>query len=97
MSDNFKFSQDAVLSVHSDMVTKTGEFKAAIDKFKVLVDEIGSSASWKDAEVKTSFINSINSYVTYFNSSYEQLTGYADYLNKKADATSEFEENYSKG
>lgn len=97
MSDNFKFSQDTVLSVHSNMVTTTDKFKETIDKFKVLVDEIGSSASWKDAEVKTSFINSINSYVTYFNSSHEQLTSYADYLNKKATATSEFEENYSKG
>ena len=97
MSDNFKFSQDTVLSIHSNMVTTTDKFKETIERFKVLVDEIGSSSSWKDAEVKTSFINSINSYVTYFNSSCEQLTGYADYLKQKADATSEFEENYSKG
>lgn len=97
MSDNFKFNQEGIMSVHSNMVTKTDSFKDSIDKLKSLVDEISSSSSWKDAAVKTSFINSINSYITYFNSSYESLVNYADYLNKKATATGEFEENYSKG
>lgn len=97
MSDNFKFNQESILSVHSSLVSKTDNFKGSVDKLKSLVDEISSSSSWKDTMVKTSFVNSINSYITYFNASYENLVNYADYLNKKTTATGEFEGNYSKG
>ena len=97
MSDNFKFSQEGLTTIHRNLVAKTDEFKSSIDKLTTLVKEIESSASWKDATVKSSFVNSINSYVNYFNSSYTKLTGFSDYLNKKTSSISQFEDSYSKG
>lgn len=97
MSDNFRFSEDDVLTVHNSLVTKNEEFKALIDKLTNLIKEIESSNSWQDAEVKTAFINSINTYVSFYNSAYTKLTSYADYLNKKTNSISQFESNYSKG
>ena len=97
MSDKFKFNQEAITSVYTNLVSKANEYQEVVNQLTNLVKEIDSSSSWTDADVKSAFISSINSYVNYFNSSHAKMVGYTEYLKQKTDATSQFEENYSKG
>ena len=97
MNDKFKFSEADVITVHNNLVEKNEEFKSAIDQLTQTVKEIESSTSWQDPKVKTAYINTINTYISYYDAIYLKLTGYTNYLNQKAKSISQFESNYSKG
>ena len=97
MNDKFKFSEADVMTIHNNLNTKNEEFKQAIDNLTATVKEIESSTSWKDPQVKTAYINTINTYLTYYDAVYTKLTGYTNYLSQKAKQISQFESNYSKG
>ena len=97
MGDAYKHDPDGVLNVISALKDKTSTYSDKIVELTNLVNTINGSSAWKDVEIKTSFIDTCNSYITIYNNLILALDVYIDYLNKKSESGAALESAYSGG
>lgn len=95
MKDLYKHDHDGVLAVVSSLREKTNGYNDIITKLNNLISSINDSSSWVDVEVKTSFVNTCNSYITIYKKLIEAMGAYIDYLEKKSEAGASIETTYS--
>ena len=97
MKDLYKHDHDGVMVVVSILREKTSGYNDIVTKLNNLVISIGESSSWKDIEVKTSFINTCNDFIASYNRLISSMEDYINYLEKKSEDGDAIETAYSAG
>ena len=96
MVDRYMHDYDNVSSIVNSLKKTSASYEAKITEFKTLISNISSSSAWIDAELKTSFIDCCNNYMSLYDRVSQTMTGYISYLEKKSEAALEFETAYSR-
>jgi uncharacterized protein YukE len=93
--ENFLHDSDGVSTTVSQMKEYLESYKTQITSLENLINTMSGSGSWKDEEVKTSFIATAMSYVSAYKSFSAGLEGYINSLNQKSTNLSEHESVFS--
>ena len=97
MVDAYNYDSEGVETVIESIKDLTNKYKDKIEELNKLVSTINSSSSWKDVEVKTTFINTCNSYIKIYNSLISAMEAFIEYLKKKSQAAASIEQAYMGG
>lgn len=93
--DTFLHDEDGLGTIISDIKSSLSSYREKIERLESLISAMNSSSSWIDAQVKTSFINTANSYITLYNNFCCGLESLITCLSKKSGNIVEHESNYS--
>lgn len=85
MEDRYMYNQEGIKDKITAIYKYLEDYKNKILEIKSLINEISSSPSWYDTTVKTSFIETCNSYITKYNSGVSIMESYLKHLEAKAD------------
>lgn len=96
MSDAYKYDLDNIYQVINVLKTKLEDYRDIISQLTDLIDEINSSASWKDVSVKSSFISTCNAYMSIYRNVSIFMDKYINYLTKKAEGADALEKAFSR-
>lgn len=91
----FKLSSSDVSRISGLLKSNISEYKGQIAELSKLIETINQSASWKDENAKTAFINTCNSYVTIYKNISFAMEKYVSYLNGKSFSFSSLEQAYT--
>lgn len=97
MVDAYNYDSEGVNTVIESIKDLTNKYKDKIDELNNLVSTINSSPSWKDVEIKTTFINTCNSYIKIYNSLINTMEAFIEYLKKKSEIATSIEQAYMGG
>ena len=97
MIDAYKFDQEGVATVIDSIKEMTNKYIDKISELNNLINEINNSTAWKDLEVKTTFINTCNSYIKLYNSLIAAMEAFIEYLKNKSNAAISIENTYMGG
>jgi hypothetical protein len=97
MGDRYKHDAEGVSSVVSSLQNLIGDYKDRILELMNLVESINGSSSWIDQDVKSSFVNTCNSYINLYKDLVNSMENYVNYLIRKSDSASAIESAYSRG
>ena len=97
MKDSYMHDHEGVLTFVANLKKNASYYNDQIVQLTNLVEEIKASSAWKDIEVKTSFINTCESYIMIYKNLIQALDIYADYLRKKSENASNIESAYAGG
>ena len=90
----FLFDEGIYNSI-SNLKKLADKYNSQIDLLNTLIKEITMSPDWEDLAVKTSFINTMNSYMMVYNTLLAQMNYLVGRLNKKSDKFSSLESTFS--
>ena len=93
--ENFLHDSEGVNTAVLQMKEYLESYKNHVTSLEKLINTMSGSGSWKDEEVKTSFIATAMSYVSAYKSFSVGLEGYINSLNKKSTNLSEHESVFS--
>ena len=93
--ENFLHDSEGVNSTVLQMKEYLESYKAHIASLENLINTMSSSGSWKDKDVKTSFIATATSYISAYKSFSAGLEGYINSLSEKSTNISENESVFS--
>lgn len=93
--ENFLHDSEGVNNAVLQMKEYLENYKNHVTSLENLINTMSGSGSWKDEEVKTSFIATAISYVSAYKSFSAGLEGYINSLNKKSTNLSEHESVFS--
>lgn len=96
MNDRYKHDADGVSAIISSLKDTIEQYKDEISKLSNLVNEINGSSSWKDAQVKTSFIATCNSYINVYKQLSMNMERYVNYLSGKSSSAQALEQAFSR-
>ena len=96
MNDRYKHDPVGVDNTLATLKRIRGEYEEKIKELENLALEISSSTSWKDALVKTEFMNTYNSYLKIYKNICGKLEVHEKYLDKKSKLARQIERNYSR-
>lgn len=96
MGDRYKHDAEGISSVVTSLQTLIGDYKDRILELMNLVDNINGSSSWIDKDVKSSFVNTCNSYINLYKDLVTSMENYVNYLIRKSDSASAIESAYSR-
>ena len=97
MGDSYKHVPEGVSVTISSLKEIIYDYKDKIGELTNLVNEIASSSSWKDAQVKTSFISTAESYIRMYQNVLSNMEKYVNYLTKKSESANALEDAYARG
>jgi hypothetical protein len=97
MGDSYKHNVEGISSIISSLQVLINDYKDSILELINLVDSINGSTSWIDQDVKGTFINTCNSYVSFYKDLVNSMENYVNYLIRKSDSASAIESAYSRG
>ena len=96
MVDNYKHDAEGISSVVSSLKSLIDDYKGEVLNIINLVNDINGSSSWIDQEIKTSFINTCNSYIKIYKDLINNMENYVNYLIRKSESASAIERAYSR-
>lgn len=96
MGDRYKHDAEGISSVVTSLQTLIGDYKDRILELINLVNNINGSSSWIDKDVKSSFVNTCNSYINLYKDLVTSMESYVNYLIRKSDSASAIESAYSR-
>ena len=96
MGDKYKHDADGVSTVVSSLQKLLDDYKDRIIDLTNLVDVINGSDSWIDKDVKTSFVNTCNSYLTLYKDLATAMEKYINYLIRKSASAAAIESAYTR-
>lgn len=96
MGDRYKHDAEGISNVVTSLQTLIGDYKDRILELMNLVENINGSSSWIDKDVKSSFVNTCNSYVSLYKELVASMEKYVNYLIRKSDSASAIESAYSR-
>lgn len=73
------------------------EYKNRVSELNSLISSIEGSSSWKDEQVKTSFIYTCNSYIDIFQAMSLKMESFVNYLNVKNNNGISLDSAYTRG
>ena len=97
MEDRYKHDADGISSIVSSLKTLIDDYKDRVLELIKLVESINGSQSWVDKQVKTSFIQTCNSYIELYKKLIINIENYINYLVRKSESASAIERAYSRG
>ena len=97
MEDRYKHDADCISSIVSSLKTLIDDYKDRVLELIKLVESINGSQSWVDKQVKTSFIQTCNSYIELYKKLIINMENYINYLVRKSESASAIERAYSRG
>lgn len=97
MVDNYRHDPEGVSTFIASLKEKTNAYSDVITKLNNLINSINESSSWLDVEIKTSFINTCNSYIKIYNNLILAMGIYIDYIKKKSETGAAIESTYAGG
>lgn len=97
MGDSYKHVPEGVSVTISSLKEIIDDYKDKIIELTNLVNEIAGSSSWKDAQVKTSFISTAESYIRMYQNVLSNMEKYVNYLTKKSESANALEDAYARG
>ena len=97
MTNKFLHDYDNIESIVTSLKAKKQDYEDKVAEIRTLVGNIEGSSAWIDQELKTSFINCCNQYVTLYTRVLSGLTAYIDCLEKKSKAFLDLETTYARG
>ncbi len=97
MSDSYKHIPEGVSSIISSLKEVIDDYKDKVTELTLLINEIATSPSWKDASVKTSFVATANSYISMYQEVVTSMENYVNYLTKKSESADALEEAFARG
>lgn len=97
MEDRYKHDADGISSIVSSLKTLIDDYKDRVLELIKLVESINGSQSWVDKQVKTSFIQTCNSYIELYKKLIINMENYINYLVRKSESASAIERAYSRG
>ena len=97
MGDSYTYYVEGISSVISSLQVLINDYKERILELINLVDSINGSTSWVDQDVKSSFINTCNSYIGLYKELVNSMENYVNYLIRKSDSAAAIESAYSRG
>ena len=96
MVDMYKHDAEGVSNVVSSLHTLISDYKDRILELMKLVENINGSSSWVDQDVKSSFVNTCNSYINLYKDLVRSMENYVNYLIRKSESASAIERAYSR-
>lgn len=96
MGDRYKHDAEGISNVVTSLQSLIGDYKDRILELMNLVNNINGSSSWIDKDVKSSFVNTCNSYVNLYKDLVTSMENYVNYLIRKSDSASAIESAYSR-
>lgn len=96
MGDRYKHDAEGISNVVTSLQSLIGDYKDRILELMNLVNNINGSSSWIDKDVKSSFVNTCNSYVNLYKDLVASMENYVNYLIRKSDSASAIESAYSR-
>ena len=93
--ENFLHDSEGVNNTVLQMKEYLESYKTHITSLEQLINNMNGSGAWKDEEVKTSFIATVQSYITAYKSFSVGLEGYINALSKKSSNLTEHESVFS--
>lgn len=96
MKERYKHDPVGVDNTLATLKRIRGEYEEKIRELENLALEISSSSSWKDALVKTEFMNSYNAYIKIYKNICGKMDVHEKYLAKKSKLARQIERNYSR-
>lgn len=93
----FFHSPSSVSTIVSNLKINISDYKEKIIELDKLIGEIAVSPSWKDEEVKTSFINTCRSYINLYKNLSYAMENYVSYLSSKSSSFTNLENSFSGG
>lgn len=95
-NDGYYIDADSALNTAHKMKGLIDDYNQKIHEIETLIKEIATSSAWQDAEIKTAFINTVNSYHQTFKDTAENMARlYNNYLNNKLNSELKHESDYS--
>ena len=95
MSDSFRNNESAVQSVVGQLQSISGNYRSCVEEIDALLSSIASSPAWIDENVKTSFLDSCNSYLLTYYVLADAMDLYVEYINSASGIASEIESHYA--
>ncbi len=95
MADVFLHDDGGVSSFIADVEGYLEEYTTSVDALEQLLKVIESSEAWEDAAVKTSFVNTLSSYIVGYKSFAAGIGNYVECLKLKSDNLVEHEDRFS--
>ncbi len=96
MIDKYKHDPAGVTTVINALKADKESYSTHVNDLKNIVKEIEASSAWKDASVKTEFINTCNSYIRKYDNILTTMEQYIEYLTNKNDEGSSTENSFAK-
>ncbi len=94
MGDSYKFNQEGVLQSINSIKQIIESYANNVSELNRLVRTIESSSGWKDVNVKTSFIETCESYVILYRGLISRMNKYVKYLSDKAGGAAQIEQAF---
>ncbi len=95
MADNFLHDESGVSSFITEIKEYVQDYNDHVVALESLLNTISSSSAWKDETVKTSFVNTVTSYITGYKAFAAGIEGYVECLKLKSENLVEHESNFS--
>lgn len=95
MAENFLHDESGISSFINEIKEYLQDYNDHINALETLLNTISSSTAWQDEDVKTSFINTVTSYISGYMAFSAGIEGYIECLKLKSDNIVEHETNYS--
>lgn len=96
MKDVYKHDPTGVDKIITTLKQTRGKYEDQIAELANLANEIESSSSWKDINVKTEFMNTYNAYLSIYKDVYTAMEHYEKYLEEKSKVARQIEQNYTR-
>ena len=93
--DSFFHDKSGIDAIITDVRTSLDNYSQTVGSLESLINEMNGSSAWVDDQVKTSFVNTANSYISLYRTFYGGLESLINCLEKKSENISEHETNYS--
>lgn len=97
MADKYKYNHEGVTTFISSLKEKTSQYNDKIVELTRLINTIDTSPAWIDLDVKSSFVETCNSYITIYNNLIVTMEIYINYLTKKSEIANNIETKYAGG
>lgn len=95
MAENFLHDESGVSSFISEVKEYLQDYNDHIAALEQLLNTMSSSSAWQDETLKTSFVNTVTSYITGYKAFAAGIDGYVECLKMKSDNLVEHESNFS--
>ena len=96
MSNGFIFDDVNLQAILESINKRIGDYEAKVTEITNLVKEIRDSSLWKDEILKTSFVNTCNTYLDAYKINIKVLKTYYGYALRKCKAFADLESAYSR-
>ncbi len=96
MSDAYYHDADGIATIVNTLKSDIENYKDKIVEISKLINEINSSSAWKDTQVKTSFINTCQSYMTIYKELSTSMENYVNGLSNKSEGFASIESAFSR-